>query len=503
MRAAIIVLLGCLPLTYLTVQGFLKPDPDMERFVEHMDPAFAIAREQASKPPKVVQPPTDEPIGDDLLSGGTFESYPTKGKRPRWVRAQQLLVGLLDTDKPTDPADIEASTQAKQQLQQLKVDCTEPPLPGGRAIVAILDRRIGTLTKEIDMRQEHVKSEAERQRLTEEGKRLLAEARAAFKGKKYAECLTLCDRLIEIHSQGIETIDLAKLQEVKKMAAARDRFVKEDARLSTLLKPQDGVDESRLRGHLAELQKALGRWRADDDTALLAAEQRERRTELADELKRRRDEIEGELGSKRQAMTLAELEGSPSKDFFARLRQAEKVLDLNPTDDVKKRLRSLIVRSIGESLPVKAIDEPDWMRYATSKHNKKISGHFKPLEEVPEDEQLGWRVSAAPESPEGIVWRLSNLLGPPAKSPARQCVDDYNDARKQLLASPQDKALWAGFATLCENLQGRWEAAQDEFGSTEELSFKVEGRFARQILGADSWGRIEKLLGKGEGKKKG
>ena len=222
MRAVVIVLLGCLPLTYLTVQGFLRPDPDIDQFTERMDRAFAIARAELTKRPKAGRPSADEPIGDDLLSGGKLMSYPTKGERPRWVRAHQLLVGLIDADKPADPSDGKASTQTKQQLQKLKADCTEPPLPGSKALVAILDRRIGTLTKQIDSHEQHVKSEAERQHLTDEANRLLAEAKAAFKEGRYAECITLCDRLIEIHSQGIETVELSTLQKVKKMAAARE-----------------------------------------------------------------------------------------------------------------------------------------------------------------------------------------------------------------------------------------------------------------------------------------
>ncbi len=214
MKAVIIVLLGCLPLTFLTVRGLLKPDPDM-------DQAFEIVREQVPKQPKAIQPLADEPIGNDLLSGGKAESYPTAADRPRWVRAHQLVVGLLDADKQTAPTDVKASKRTKQHLQRLKVDCTEPPLPGSKALVAILDRRIGTLTKHIGKSEQQVMSEAERLRLTEEAKRLLAEARAAFKEGKYAECITLCDRMIELHSQGIETVDLSTLQKVKKMATTR------------------------------------------------------------------------------------------------------------------------------------------------------------------------------------------------------------------------------------------------------------------------------------------
>lgn len=526
MKSILILILGCLPLSVLTVWSFVELssiDAELER---------GTWEEDGEVPPAVPNSPPIAPFVEELAEADFFSGEapaalrqlpdessfaPMKESWPKWTAARQMVARFLQverltrasTARPFDQTPLEdleaaeellgASRRAhealKEKYQELRQECQNAvrgaPDParspsgalarGLGPLVALSDRRLAELDRRIEQCDKRL-----------EAARLLKLAREAFQPEKFRECVEHCDKLLSGYRSVLTPSEAAKVS----MLGERARFRDDVERLFSELKRTDALAE---RGALLRAFLSKHGDRAERTTAekrvLDACEQnlrevtRQLETAAADRAAKERIEV---------------LQQTPPATFDGRLKNAVRIVESYPTDSVKSTLRQSAGQWLREFLPEKRISEAPEFQEAETVNHQIVRGFFAEAP-APDGSLYGYKryptleALADPGFDVG-TYRREEFLAPPGPSVPRRCVTRFNEARDRLLEAPNRRASWVELADLCESLEAELDSYRTKKGSSPEaadLSFREAGRFARKLLDGSGWADLETLFGGG------
>jgi len=490
MKAILVLLLGCLPLAVLTASSFLE--------LRSTD-GLPAARGSVVNPPAETgltakiqtqlkaEKPLAEGLGDvDLLSSETLRGLkdlpaesslsPLKESWPQWVKARQLVDRSMRTRQGARTDGLDQLKESCRRLEELKAEYEKEKPAGGESFLALLDRQIASLKRQIAQATLKIEADA-----------LLAQARADFEPKRYGRCASVCEEWLVKYSE----LDAALTVKVR---ALRDR-----ARFSDDV--EQVLDRLRAADSLARRKAVMEEFLAKypDRTSRTAKEQ-----EILDQcqagLAKVNERIRAEQISRDGADAVSRLRQNPPAGFLERVRAAADVRRQYPAEDVNLSLRRSLAKWLAEVLPEKQLEEPAELREAENKQGEIMRGFFREVKK-PDGSLLGYQVYSTfeeyvkPRAQVGTYPKEEFVTGPGQSAP-RRCAGQYNGLREELLAGPARRAAWEKLAALCEESDAKLSAYRKKPGSSKEsLSFAEEARFARQVLSDTNWNNMEVLFG--------
>ena len=494
MKPLMVVVLGCVPLAALTVSAFvelgaIENHVAIDSKIEHAG-AYVQTIEEARAQSQASRQTVEELADVDLLADDVPESLRERpAKSPwgpladdwrQWTTARRLVADVLQADRLTLTTELDDLEKAAGRLEKLKKECEQAEIRDRAELVAIVDRRIAALNREIAGRKRQLEAEA-----------LLAEARAAFVPQRYGECVVLCDRLL---SQYIGVMESPTVEKVR-ILRQRAQFWDDTERLYSQLKADEDMD-SRVALLQGFLSKYAGRtYRTGAELRVLDQCESQLR-----ELKARMEAQEQSRAAAKMIRELSQSDRLPA-EFDDRLQRAAAIVDRYPTEDVRAALARDLRRWLVEIFPEKSIDEHPLLQEAETTAGQIVRGFFK---EVPgaDGEVIGYKRYPTyqrfvdPVAEVG-TYRIGDLKRGPAPSVPRQCVSRYNQGRSGLLEAPGSKEAWAEFADLCEALEEQLRQYRAKPGAEvpRGLSFEAEGRRVRRLLATSGWDRLKKITG--------
>jgi len=513
MRSMLILLLGCLPLSVLTVRSFVELGSIDDQLVspgtcEDIDFDADLAANTAAQL-GADRPLLNELAEVDLLSGeapaglegvaeqSTFK--PLKDTWPQWTAARQVAGEFLRLERLTAVAPDQVDEKplgefqgvkekleelkrsherSKSKYEDLKRECQDSPARAPGQFIALVDRRIADLDRRIDGCRKRLEAAA-----------TLSHARAAFRPREYGECVALCDELLAGYSSVLDPAVAAKVGLLRSRAQFRD----DSERLLAQLSETDAPSE---RAALLEqfLNKHNQRGSRTEHEQLILDQR-------AEELRRIRAQLEEEEANRAAEKLIQELHRNLPAAFDQRLQSTAKIVSTYPTNTVKMTLRGNARQWLREFLPEKQITEPPLLQEAETTKGEILRGYFEEVV-APGGSVSGYKRYRTIEDRTNPAFDVGTypkeeFLVPPGESVPRRCVKAYDQARNRLLEEPSRRTAWEELANLCESLQAELRDYRKKKGASQadpDLSFSEEARFVRDFLGGSSWADMETLF---------
>lgn len=488
MKRILILILGCIPLSILTVWSFVElgsidrqldvngnpaqPPPGAER--------IKLAREQvaADKPPLEALAESDLLAGEAIraLRGLPDESTfkPLDKTWPQWTEALALATGFLEAwDSPTDNLDQLVDTV--NTLKALEAKHASDPPQGSKRMLRVLNRRIAAL--EAKIKEITLAKEASERR---------AAVEAAFGSKDYEKCAALCREWLSEY-RGV--IDDSAVKQVESLEI-RSRFWRDAARSSKDLRAATTPAEKQLvlKTFLDTYKGSAGLTTAEEGVLTGCTRELER---LIDQAREARQDKDGEVA-------IGRLLEASSLTFGDRVRQAADIAERFPTPKVRTKLRLQVREWLAEAISRKQLREDERLEEVESREFGVLRGFF--LEVWENNKLTGYKCyrtwKQRVDKGQAGFHPVDSLLGAPAKSVPRRCVDQYNEARAELLENPARRDAWTKLSARCEANKSDLRAYRKKPGSSnEQVSFDAEARFVQEVMKSRVRQDIEKLFG--------
>lgn len=513
MRSTLILLLGCLPLSVLTVRSFVELGSIDDQLGSpgtfgNVDVGPGLAANTAA------QLEADRPLLNglaevDLLSGEAPAGLedvaeqsifkPLRDTWPQWAAARRVAGEFLQLERRAAmaPGQVDekplgeiqgveeeleelkrSHERSKGEYEDLKRQCQDSPARALGQFLAVVDRRVADLDRRIDGCQKRLEAAA-----------TLSDARAAFRPKEYGECVALCDKLLANYSSVLAPSAAAKVGLLRSRAEFRD----DSERLLAQLSETDAPSQ---RAALLEqfLNKHNHRGsRTEHEQRVL--------DQRADELRQIRALLEAAAAEREAEELIQELHRNLPVAFDQRLRSTAKIVSTYPTDTVKMTIRGNARQWLREFLPEKRITEPPLLQEAETTKGEILRGYFKRVD-APDGSVLGYKryrtVEDRANPPFDVgTYPKDELLVPPGESVPRRCVKAYEQARNRLFEEPSVRTAWAELTELCESLEAELRNYRKKKGASSadpDLSFAEEARFVREFLAGSSWADLETVF---------
>ena len=513
MRSIVILLLGCLPLSVLTVRSFVElgsiddqlrsPGTSGDLELDSDLTLSTAAQMEADRPllnelAEVDLLCGETPAGiEDIPEQSTFKAL--KDTWPKWTAARQVVGEFLQLERLTavapdqvDERPLEDLQSAREQLDELKRsyetskekyeglkrEYQDSPARALGQFLALVDRRIIDLDRRIDACQKRLEAAA-----------ILSDARAAFRPKEYGECVAFCDELLAHYSSVLAPSAAAKVSLLRSRAQFRD----DSERLFAQLSETDAPAQRE-----ALLEQFLNKYNHRDSRT----EQEQRvLDQRAQEFRQVRAQLEAAAASRAAEELIQELHRNLPTAFDQRLRSTVEIVGTYPTNTVKMTLRGNAKQWLREFLPEKQVSEPSLLQEAETTKGEILRGYFKKVD-APDGSVFGYKRYRTIEDRTNPAFDVGTypkeeFLVPPGESVPRRCVKAYDQARNRLLEEPSLRTAWVELANLCESLEAELRDYRKKKGASQadpDLSFDEEGRFVREFLAGSSWADMETLF---------
>ncbi len=482
---------GCAPLAVLTVMSFAElatverqlPTAGFKsRALADDFSTAAVARQVAGDLPVCkamaggrfwegdsLVPPADAPSPERLST--CAEHWDA------WRRAYELVDNILSAEHGGRSGDVEQLRQTVNRLAELKRTAQKEAPLGVARLLRTLDRRSSELAGDIRRLEQR-----------KEAMVILGKARVAFQENRFDECLLLCDQLLGTYADALDEADLARLRVLRGRAV----FWNDAGRLAADLKKAESP--SRKQSLLAAF---LGTYADQRDST---ASQRG----LLDDCRRRLAALEAALleaeRNRAARQPLDALRTDPPETFAQRLARAVAILDRYPTPQVRAELRALVPGWVEAFVPPEPLEEPPELEEVETSDGRLLRGFF---ERVPRQGEplIGYKRYATKEERQNPrvnagTYRADQLRGVPGPTLPRQCLNRYEEARRRVLAHPQQRQAWEQLAATCEAIEAELRIYHAKAGSgSKSFSLARQGQFAREVLRQTTWAELETLFG--------
>ncbi len=487
MKSSLVFILGCLPLAALSVWGLLEM-ATVEDPVRLESPSEAVeqahrAAEQARAQAALERQAVDALARADLLDPGPLDPLAADEASEAlrslgaawadWREALHTAEAVGDAARTPRGDELDALKTAASRIESMKAQVEASSLRGKRELVAALGRRLADLRSRIE-RIERQRAAAER----------IARARAAFAAEEYPQCVDLCDEVLSAYSPAIDAQAAESVRALRRRAQLWLEHARAIADLETATEPA----ERRL-----VLQKLLDNYPSREG---LARAEIEALGALEAELDRVAARIETAEQAKAAEQALANLKSDLPKGFSERVRRAAEILDRHGTAACRDALRAAARSWLAEMLPQKQLSESPQLREVETTRHEIVRGFFTEVKSPHGFKRYETYEQSVNPSADVGTYLAKELLGSPAPTVLRRCVERYEIARTGLIDSPGEKERWQRLAELCVQLEEELKEYRAKPGSGREaLSFAAERRFAARVPDSPDWIPLEKLFG--------